>query len=1149
MSILNLRQIAIYEKAYIYIVRGGKPLSSTTETELNHYLKNITLQEQYIIYRWRYYNNYLKQFINPQLDTQFVISQLLNMTNHQFQVPLNLIPETYLNTVSIGYYAMLGWDIYKLPFYKQKYDPTTHLKKYEYAFLLAECRDEKIDSKMKVAAMKEQLGKITESDNQLLRQFRKLVHETYDYFPEYSVNSLTIHLGIIHKHAFPMPSTFVNKNEVVLAYYKYKGFDIQKKTKTFTNEQNYVLNQNISGIIVINAGPGTGKTTVANERAYRLKKEGVLLVSFTNSAIDENYKRLKTYPNMRTILQKKSYKKDRNVINVTTIDSLASHIVKTHKMGDNYDLNVVNAISLCPRLSKIIKRYKHIIVDEAQDINDSKGRFILEYFIHSGAKSICIFGDPRQRIHEKHGGWYTNLWTTSQYNGRQCTRIGFSYSYRFQNPLHLQIANHLSIQRPHLHYQLLQSKHVPFTNEERIKLYISKNNELDIDIGNIANYVLKTLHGELGVSFSDIAVIGASMNKNNATSAMAGKICSVFKDRGIPCYTKTDGSFIPDAVIFSTIHSIKGKEFDYVFIFGSDSFPETFKNIPYESAESLTYVMHTRARKRMYYISVKRNKYTPVRGLRIPTNPFISNHSAITNVPFKDPEPDLQTYKISELATEFSYLKFIESNDFKLNISKMEPLKTKVLFEGHILPDRPKEVNPRFWGIFCGLAVQLYMTNEYHELFHLCIRSQIMFVSDSSYDQRNRNGQIVGGRDIKTGKIILKSAMVNKIKSSEYIQLKKIIKKQINELILTDIIFLTKIYDYIVSGNTQSRYDIKNEDMLKYEEEIGYELAEMNLDPEIEQKMSNSGILCTLFQDIARVIQDEYGKSLFVERLVYNKYMNICGAIDSLHEVYTLEFKTTNRDFEYHEAVQAYLYSLCSNTEPFLINLQTGSVAHVSGITTIDRWRHITKSYGILKTHVDLVTNRYNQRIVKKRGDTSRNRKITPDMFVIDTEFATSFKSTAIFDIAVINVFDPYRSLVLTLNPGKRNIQFAMDWSGESEQLFNDSINIYQFKRLFKNLTQILGIKHVDLMYYSCKTDVNWCDDSINDLEKVKTDLSKIIKCDVKKLGYINSGSAPPLSDYYDVKCSPSDYQDHLQIHTALTDALLLYELLHMDYV
>jgi superfamily I DNA/RNA helicase len=83
---------------------------------------------------------------------------------------------------------------------------------------------------------------------------------------------------------------------------------------------------------------------------------------------------------------------------------------------------------------------------------------------------------------------------------------------------------------------------------------------------------------------------------------IAQRIHTVFKHVGVPCYTKTEGSYQPHGILFSTIQSVKGKEFDFVFVYGVSNYPESFHMIPYEEAEGLIFVLHTRARKRIIYL-------------------------------------------------------------------------------------------------------------------------------------------------------------------------------------------------------------------------------------------------------------------------------------------------------------------------------------------------------------------------------------------------------------------------------------------------------------------------------------------------------------------------------------------------------------------
>ena len=992
---------------------------------------------------------------------------------------------------------------------------------FEYAFIITRLRGQSIMASDKASDLKTYCGKIDSKEYDKILLLRKYItcYESYDlknypFFNDHTPGSLVIYLGSKTKHTYPIPTKFSTKKEYILAYYTYMGFDVWPKQINFNDQQLYLLNPNIQGIHVINAGPGTGKTTIANNRALLLKGDGVLLISYTNEAINENYNRLKSKANMRGKLVKKKYEKNKDIINVSTVDSLATHICQSGSNSTNFDLNIINATKICQsNLSNKIKRYSHIIVDEAQDIDDIRGYLIMMYFVYSGAKSICIFGDPRQRIHEKHGNWYTKLWIDQSYGTYKVTRIGFAYTYRFQNRLHIEIANKLSARRPEIDCPLQSDPSVPVVESKKIKLYSSISDDLDENIRVVAGYIQNELHKKMNVTYGEIAVIDQSMNKDNATYDLVGKICAVFKDMGLKCYTSSGGSFIPNAIYFGTIHDVKGKEFDHVFMFGSNSFPETFNIIPYNSAESLIYVMHTRARKQMYYISPKQRMFTPPRGLRPYQDEklYISDPELLDNKPFLKKEDFDRFYGIADLSTEFSFDRFLETNEYDIVIEPWFSLHSKI-------PKRPEEINARFWGIFCSFCVQLLMTNKYHNVFNLFIKKQYKIIGDGEYINKTRTGNIVNGVDISSGILMLKQGLVNILRDYELETLSLIIQKPPNELVIGEYVFLSKIYDFLINGHTQSRYDIDS---------------------------YNNDKILDAFKDLAKGIESSFGDCIDVEYLTSNRYMNIIGAIDSLHEDHILEFKTVERNLSKTDAYQAMMYSLCTGKQPILINLQNGKVFQIRSREKNIRWYYIIKSYTNLRTHIDAVISRKNTEI---GGSTKQNIPINKNMFVVDTEFVVGFRSTAyIFEIAMINLIDPYRSIVQTVNPGNKYLQAAVDHLHESIDLFKESKTIMDIKNMFIRLLKVIGVSDAQLMYYVCNYDVSWWYNDTTPNNSI--DLSQKIKDDAKELGFINLGSAPPLSEYYNIKCLPVQTQPHLNVHTAMTDSLLLYEMLHLNKI
>jgi superfamily I DNA/RNA helicase len=151
-------------------------------------------------------------------------------------------------------------------------------------------------------------------------------------------------------------------------------------------------------------------------------------------------------------------------------------------------------------------------------------------------------------------------------------------------------------------------------------------------------------------------VIGPSLtSETNKTSKYAQKISHIFRTMGVPCKIQSEGSYSRNGVLFSTIQSIKGKEADYVFIFGMDNYPNTFNMIQYEIAESLIYIAHSRARKKIFYmISSEHN-------IKLPRGVLESNTQVISGIITTAENEKLpkDTFKnVTDLCKDFGFLSY-----------------------------------------------------------------------------------------------------------------------------------------------------------------------------------------------------------------------------------------------------------------------------------------------------------------------------------------------------------------------------------------------------------------------------------------------------------------------------------------------------------
>ncbi len=172
----------------------------------------------------------------------------------------------------------------------------------------------------------------------------------------------------------------------------------------WTNEQLLVIQDSAVARILVEAGPGTGKTSVACARvAWLIAEKGIeasqiAIISFTNTAVHEIRNRIKSFlevPDHAT------------AIRITTLDSLAWRIrigyQQSKKEKTNFEENILEAsdlISSDKQAQEFLLGIRHLIVDEAQDIVGSRNEFVLTTIQELGPEcGITIFSDSAQAIY------------------------------------------------------------------------------------------------------------------------------------------------------------------------------------------------------------------------------------------------------------------------------------------------------------------------------------------------------------------------------------------------------------------------------------------------------------------------------------------------------------------------------------------------------------------------------------------------------------------------------------------------------------------------------------------------------------------------------------------------------------------------------
>ncbi|PDS99265.1 hypothetical protein CO659_00115 [Rhizobium sp. S9] len=169
------------------------------------------------------------------------------------------------------------------------------------------------------------------------------------------------------------------------------------------NLQNEVISAPATDRLLVDAGPGTGKTFVACSRVAALINEGIpagriWLVSFTRAAMQEIRNRLVSYVDDPA---------DASAVKIATLDSQAWSIQAgfsneaklTGSHNDNIRTTLQHILGDLD-VQEYIGRIRHLIVDEAQDIIGDRARLVLALIDHMSADcGVTVFCDRAQAIY------------------------------------------------------------------------------------------------------------------------------------------------------------------------------------------------------------------------------------------------------------------------------------------------------------------------------------------------------------------------------------------------------------------------------------------------------------------------------------------------------------------------------------------------------------------------------------------------------------------------------------------------------------------------------------------------------------------------------------------------------------------------------
>jgi hypothetical protein len=199
--------------------------------------------------------------------------------------------------------------------------------------------------------------------------------------------------------------------------------------EALATEQRLVAERPRDSQTFVFGGPGTGKTHTLGERVKTLldgedgeAADGLLVLSFTRAAVAELRQRLGGHRVAR-------------LVDPTTIDAHARRVLIRQGLklspGD-FDRTIAAAARCVAESEEVDERYWHIIIDEAQDLAEPRLTFVREML--KRADGFTVFGDPAQSIYGFRSREYADPITALRDGFPAAESLTLTIDHRAQRP-------------------------------------------------------------------------------------------------------------------------------------------------------------------------------------------------------------------------------------------------------------------------------------------------------------------------------------------------------------------------------------------------------------------------------------------------------------------------------------------------------------------------------------------------------------------------------------------------------------------------------------------------------------------------------------------------------------------------------------------
>ena len=335
--------------------------------------------------------------------------------------------------------------------------------------------------------------------------------------------------------------------------------------------------------IRVEAVAGSGKSTTVLSLANQCPSKEILQLTYNSS--------------LRLEIKEKVETLNINNIKIHTFHSLA---VKYYSRQAHTDTGIRHILLYKLKLLQPIPKIDILVIDENQDFTELYFQFVLKFLLdYAKPIQIICLGDPRQCIYEFKGAdprfltMADEIWSPFFYlKTDKFIKCNLRTSYRITNQMGFFVN------------KALIGDNLMLTCRDGDPVTYIRNNRKNVE--NILIFNIKNLITN-GIKPDDIFILAASIKGINS---YIRKLENRLVEHNIPCHVpifeteKLDERVIDGKIVFSTFHSVKGRQRPFVFILGFDNnyFIQYARTLPKNECPNTLYVGCTRAIKHLFLI-------------------------------------------------------------------------------------------------------------------------------------------------------------------------------------------------------------------------------------------------------------------------------------------------------------------------------------------------------------------------------------------------------------------------------------------------------------------------------------------------------------------------------------------------------------------